>query len=335
MTNLSIGDLAQASMLRRQTTGLKADAQTASQEVTTGTTADATKHLKGDLVPLTGIRASLARLSGYAEATRDAGLQADAAQSVLATVSSLTEDLTIGFVSFGVEGDPTLLDARLAQADQRFSAVIATLNTQSGGRTVMGGQATVGPAVASPDTILAALQAEISAAGAVTAADVETVVGAWFVSPTGFAAVGYLGGDPQAPVAISPNDRSDRSLTAKDPVLRDTLRNLALGALMYRGIPSAPADRTDMAVRVGGAMLKTDDARVTLQGGLGLVQARIEQVSARNAAERSGLELAQSSLLGVDGYEAATRLEATQSQLETLYAITARLSRLSLVDFLR
>jgi flagellar hook-associated protein 3 FlgL len=37
----------------------------------------------------------------------------------------------------------------------------------------------------------------------------------------------------------------------------------------------------------------------------------------------------------VDPYEAATKLEAAQSQLEALYTVTARLSRLNLVDFLR
>jgi flagellar hook-associated protein 3 FlgL len=47
------------------------------------------------------------------------------------------------------------------------------------------------------------------------------------------------------------------------------------------------------------------------------------------------LEIARADLVAIDPFEAATRMEAAQTQLETLYSVTARLSRLSLVDFLR
>jgi flagellar hook-associated protein 3 FlgL len=46
------------------------------------------------------------------------------------------------------------------------------------------------------------------------------------------------------------------------------------------------------------------------------------------------LQNAQLSLLSVDPYETATKMQEMQTQLQTLYAITARAARLSLVDFL-
>ncbi len=335
MSTISLGDMAQAFQMRRQTAALKMQSQVASQEVATGIAVDKAAKLGGNLLPLTGIQSSLAQLSGYADATRDADLRTTAQQSVLTTVNTLAGDLTAGFLSFGIEGNVTLLDAKLAQADQSFEAAVGALNTQAAGQTVMAGQGSGGAAVASAETILAALQTQIAAAGATTAADVESAVTAWFSSPTGFAQAGYLGGDPQGPVAISATEKADRSLTASALALRDMLQNLAIGALMHRGIPGVPAERQAMARSLGDAMLQNDADRVTLQAGLGLTQGRIEQVSSRNATEKSALDLQQSGLLGVDGYEAATRLEAAQSQLETLYAVTARLSRLSLVDFLR
>jgi flagellar hook-associated protein 3 FlgL len=39
--------------------------------------------------------------------------------------------------------------------------------------------------------------------------------------------------------------------------------------------------------------------------------------------------------MAVDPFEAASELQTVQTQLETLYTITARSSRLSLVAFLR
>ena len=55
----------------------------------------------------------------------------------------------------------------------------------------------------------------------------------------------------------------------------------------------------------------------------------------RAAAEATALGLAREALIGADPYEAAAALEAAETQLETLYTLTARISRLSLVNFLR
>jgi flagellar hook-associated protein 3 FlgL len=81
--------------------------------------------------------------------------------------------------------------------------------------------------------------------------------------------------------------------------------------------------------------LQSASDRASLQGRLGLTQARIDQAQTRNTAEQSMLEIARADLVAIDPFEAATRMEAAQTQLETLYSVTARLSRLSLVDFLR
>jgi flagellar hook-associated protein 3 FlgL len=83
------------------------------------------------------------------------------------------------------------------------------------------------------------------------------------------------------------------------------------------------------------SLLQNDTDRAFLRGNLGFAQARIEQAQTRNESEIAALEIARSDLLSIDPYEAATRLEAAQTQLETLYSVTARLSRLRLVDFLR
>ncbi len=72
-----------------------------------------------------------------------------------------------------------------------------------------------------------------------------------------------------------------------------------------------------------------------MRANLGTVEAHIETVSVQSASETSALEILKANLLSVDPYETASELQAVQTQLETLYALTARMSRLSLVDFLR
>jgi len=75
-------------------------------------------------------------------------------------------------------------------------------------------------------------------------------------------------------------------------------------------------------------------ALTALQARLGVAQERISSAEIRNAAESSALQIARSDLLAIDPYDTATALQATQTQLETLYSITARLTRLNLTDYL-
>ena len=82
-------------------------------------------------------------------------------------------------------------------------------------------------------------------------------------------------------------------------------------------------------------VLTSQDALVGLGARLGVSEVRIETVQSRNQAELLSLELAQSDLVGADPYRLATELEAVQTNLEMLYSITARLSRLNLTDFIR
>ena len=62
---------------------------------------------------------------------------------------------------------------------------------------------------------------------------------------------------------------------------------------------------------------------------------KIAEATSRNSAELLALRIARSDILGVDPFEATSALTDAQNKLEALYSVTARLSRLSLVDFLR
>ena len=59
-----------------------------------------------------------------------------------------------------------------------------------------------------------------------------------------------------------------------------------------------------------------------------------EEASTRLSAERTSYEIARTGLLEADPYETASRLEDVQFQLEALYAVTARMARLSLTSYL-
>ncbi len=330
-----VGDLAQTVSMRRFSANMKQSANIAAQELTTGYTADVGKKLGGNFSTLAGLETSLSRLEGYKVAT-DAGARVTAGmQTVLGQLDALTDGMGVSLMNASLMEQPGVLASMVADGAQKFESFLSALNTKVGDKTLFAGVTSDGAAVASANEILAAIETAVIGAGAVTAADIEVAVAAWFQDPSGYAAVGYLGGDATGPLAISAEDKLDLGFTAADPAIRDTLQSMAMVALVQRGTVIADAETgAALIYAAGNNMLQNQSDRAVLAGRVGLAQARIDLAQTRNEAEASALQLARSDLLSVDPYEAATRMEAAQTQLETLYSVTSRLSRLSLVDFL-
>ena len=76
------------------------------------------------------------------------------------------------------------------------------------------------------------------------------------------------------------------------------------------------------------------DQLVQVQADIGTKQNRLEQARARNASQRTHLEMVENDLLGADPFKAATQLKDAEFRLEALFTTTARLSQLSLTRFL-
>jgi len=334
MSRTSLGDMTHSFMLRRQATDLKAAAQQLASEVTTGRVADAARAVSGDLVPLTGIETSLTRLQAYRSATTEAGLFASGMQEALGVLDRLTGDLATSLVTASNLGHAAMIAAAGADAAERFDSAISTLNTRMGDRSLFSGMATSQPALVSSETILAALDAEI--AGTTTAEQAAAAVAAWFASPSGFAATAYRGAGPMSPLPVSPDDEVRLDVTAMDPAILRTIEGLALAALINRNsAPASNTERTSLARLAGERLMSGQTDRVGLAARVGTAEARIDAAVQRNDTERTALEIVRAGILSVDPYAAASELEAVQTQIETLHAITARLARLSLVDFMR
>ncbi len=329
----SIGDLARNFTLRNQTTVLKAALDQRSNEATTGRTSDAGRLLRGDFTPLTAIDTTLARLEGFRGINAEATLTASAIQTALGTLSDIAGTLGANLLSVASPGGATAVDAVGKDALARFRSAVATLNTRVGDRTLFAGTETRSPALAPPDDILDALVSVT--AGATTAADFVTAVNTWLADPAGYAAVAYRGGNPTSPLSIAAGESVSLDATANDPAIRETLKGLALAALLDRGALSGNTDqRARLAQRSGEALLQGASERTALAARIGNAEERIGQATARNAAEATALQIARAGIVSVDAYEAATALTEAETQLDTLYAITARLSRLNLANYL-
>lgn len=329
----SIGDLGQSLSMKRQNAALKLLLQEKGQEATTGRVADAGRALRGDFVPLAAIDTSLARLEGFRAATTEAGTAAGVMQTALTAMSDLASDLASSLLTAAGSGLQQQVTSLGQDARQRLETAIGVLNTQFAEKALFSGVETGRPPLPDAAAFLATLDGVVAGAG--SAADVEVMLTAWFEDPGGYAAL-YQGGAPRAAMEIGSGERVLIDVTALDPGVRDTLKGLSMAALLDRGILQGQAvGRADLARRAGMSLTQTASARTLLQAEIGLAEARIDQAAMRNSAETSALQIARNSLVAADPYEAATALKQAETQLEALYSITVRLSRLSLADYLR
>lgn len=335
MTVTSIGDLSSSLQLRRDTTRIKLDLVQYTQELSSGVASDLVDRFKGNFGPLSGIERGLARTESYFAVTAEHELVVSGQQTSLSNLRELGE-VSTDLLTIRNVANPVLLKNAGTDTLSRFSSALSNLNVQLGGRSIFSGVATDSVAIADSDAILSAIEAEIISAGAVTAEDVATVVRDWFAPGGGFETVAYLGGAmmTQGP-QLSDGEVAPAPVTADNAAIRDFLGGLALGSLLGRG--SLSGDTTEqgkLAGLAGDWIYAADSGIVELQASIGSIEAQIDRALTEVKAEADGLEIARSNLIGADPYETAVNLETAETQLQTLYMITSRLSYLSLSEYL-
>lgn len=334
MAATTLGDLSQSYSLRQRNVALRQQIDRLTQELASGQVADTRSILAGNYSYLTDTQRRLDILEGYRVATTEAGLYAGDLQTALGRIEDFGSELSgsllaAGTSAIGASGADTAAEAR-----NTLEGMIGAINTSSGGRYVLSGTATDRPPLQQAQLLLNALRSAV--AGATSPEDLLTAAETWFNDPAGFDAVVYQGSATGlAPFALSQTEDVTLDLRATNPKLREVLKLTAVSALADDpAFGFSVQDQSNLYRQAGQALLIAQDNIITLRADVGFVQARIDKVSARNAAETTSMEFAKAALLEVDPFEAATRLEEAQFQLQSLYSVTVRMSQLSLVNFL-
>lgn len=302
-------------------------------EVTTGLASDLGQALHGNFSALAGVNNALSRLESYNLATNEAGLLAGSMQSALTAIDDKAMELASDLNRMGAIWTEARLNRAGSQGKQAFETAVSMLNSSVGGRSMFSGTSSSSTALPETDVILDALMGEL--AGVTTAAGAETVVADWFSDPAGFAAL-YQGGPGREPVTIAPGERADLGITALDGDLRETLKGLAMAALIDKGfLAGQEGEREQLLEAASLGLIAASSDRSLLMARLGTAEYQISSAKARNAAEGTSLQIARTGMIEADPYEAATRLKDLESRLDAFYTLTARFSRLSLTEYLR
>lgn len=329
-----IGDMARALVLRANQVRLRSEMDQLAVEVSTGFVKDPGQHLHGDLTGLLSIDRTLSQLDTYRVNTTEASLLSGSMQTALDEIQNRSETLSQALIAAELTPNSALLETMSVDAQNALEQVMNGMNRSVAGRFLFSGTATDRAAVTAAGAMLGAVHAAL--VGQTTMAGIETALDAFFAPGGDYVTNTYKGSNTGlAPLTLSETESANLDIRATDPVFREVLKPMVMAALATDETLALPQDvQIQMLTTAGEDLLSAQQNVVGLRAGLGALQARVEETTARNSAERTATSIARLDLVGADQYETASRYENIRTQLESLYAITARSQRLSLAEYL-
>lgn len=337
MNFVSVGDLSRIFTQRQSNIGLRNEIQRLSAEVATGVKADVPRHLGGDMMQFARLERGITEASAFLRVSAEAAATASAKQAAFATLQQVSDDSGGRMLADTTLATGPTLKAEARVAKNQLSTVISALNANAGGKFLFSGTRVNMAPLVSATNLVAQAQAVIS--GASTAEGAIDALKNWFEAGPGdggFHDAAYRGsangGDS---FSVDPSTSISFSQTAADPGIRKMIMGLTLAALVADG--SFDGDHTAQAamVRTGGGLLIEGSADLAgTRADLGMTEQTIERSSTRLQANLTRLQIERSNLIGADPYEAGSKLVQAEGQLEALFAMTARLSNLSLAKYL-
>ncbi len=330
MTVTPRSDLADFLGLRSGTERVQAQIGRAQTELLTGRSSEPYALGGAAAERLHGIDSRLARLETdsrvLALAAGRWSAQTDAIAEMRQGLGTLAVDLA------GANGldQSALSENAVANARDGLDRTLAALSIRYADRAVFSGARTDRAPLPDAATLLVDARAAIGGT-ADPAAELDTYFG-----PSGRLETALYAGEPAAGLVLSGSESLPADPTALDPAIRDLLKGYTAVLLSAENtLAIDPGQRADLLGAGVSALGQAPDALVALEARVGRSAETGERLQARAAAQRTALALERDALAGVDPYEAASRLQALQDQLDTLFVLTRRMSELSLARYLR
>jgi flagellar hook-associated protein 3 FlgL len=343
MTTLST--LGQSQLLIRQFSSLQGQIQ----EIQTQVATNQKTQRYGDLGSQTSLDINLhnqaTQIDDYTKTISQLQVRAGLVDSSLSIIhDSAVNVQNLSFASPQVGASRTNL---VSQAKAAIDQINQRLQTQVDGRNLFSGTQTQSQAMTPQSTLLPTVQAAVAAAITANAAlvppgnvatAVQTAVATVFATTANF----YTGGPAAAPTQIAPGLAIDTSITGGDPAFQTILQGLYTIASLPQpvGAPVTPpniseSDFDTIAAGSGTVVSQGLTGLESLTEKNGNNEALLTQESTQHAATLTVLQTQIDNIENVDLAAASTRLTQLQTQLDASYRITASLSSLTLVDFLK
>ncbi|MGB3407884.1 MAG: flagellin [Jannaschia sp.] len=306
---------------------------TLTEEVGSGRTSDPGRALKSDFSGLSRLTHNLQSLDAFQSSLALAETWGQAAQTSLGRIAEASARISASLPTNLASARSDGMRGAAAIARGAAEDIASALQTSVGGRAVFG-NGEPGSPLSSINSLLSDI-ASLAAGSADFDAYVASV-DAYF-EPGGAYDTIQLTPVPATAVRfpVGGGETVSIDVDAGSSEIRNALKQAALIAgLENAGFDTTVASHSDVSNELQSRSSQVTSQLPVLQGVLGSAEARVALRSERNLADRQNIEMALSDMMGIDPYEAVTKLQNELSRLESLYAITARRSQLRLTDYL-
>ena len=333
MTLTGFPNALQFSRLNSAIANLKTRSEEARVELVTQRPADMKTALGANVGDVQLLRKSIDDIGAFAVATNRALGRAATAQLALASANAHTETISVGVLDAVGTSNETSVGLAGNDARRQLEVAIAAFNKRFEGRSLFAGDAVDQTALANADTLLADIQTIYAAAADAT--QLATDLDFYFNDPTGgYATNIYRGGSGEAPrVEIGEGEVVAYSAKADETAARELLRSLSTIVVASGKGQSVDRDTTLKAAAV--KLVEAGNGITNIQARIGGAEGRMQLALTSLDAENTALGRAYNDRVSRDPYEAAARLQQLESQLEAAFVLSARVSQLTLVNFLR
>lgn len=335
MPVVSIGDMSQHFLSLRNTGSIKSDMARLGQELSTGRVANLADHLNGDTRQFQGISHSLEVLDAYKKTANETAIELDHTQVSLNRLEGIRGQLTGSLLLVSADSSSVQIKQAAAAAKLSFGDMISTINATFAGKHVLSGSNVDKPPLARTDLMIDDIVSQIGSSTQIS--DIVAAVEAWFENPTGgFFALGYQGDlGPIQSRNLSNNHSVSSGIRADDAAIRGMLKGAALAAILpaLQGNISLQ-DQGRILQQAGLNSLEAAEGSALLQSTVGSLQETVGTAITEISSESTSMSILYNDLSASDSFETATKLDAIQTQLETHFAVTGRLSRLSLLEYI-
>jgi len=347
MSNFLVSSFSLSSAPRSAVFRIQDELRNAQKEVTTGRYADVGLTLGSRTNQTVSLRVERENAIRMQEANTLIGQRFDTMQTSLESIAKTGENLLASLISNGPADAG--ISASMQQARAGLQQFMGAINASSGSRFLFSGAATDQPALAfekvgggaavsyeDNSTAKQAVADALTTAAPTNAAELE----AFLDGPFNALFAEGAGWDMWSKADAAPvfNRISDsETLDVSYPASNAAFRNIVKAYVMV-------SDLGTQNMEEGQRQLLTSRAVETLSLGLsqlteiraeiGGKQSRLEITNEALATRKNVLTMSISSFEDVDAYEASTRVTTLTNLLEASYALTARISRLSIINYL-
>jgi flagellar hook-associated protein 3 FlgL len=327
---------------------LQAKLAGAQKEVATGRLADVGASLGYRTGQSVSLRQDHARLAGIIDANAAVSTRLEGTQAALQQLVGNAQ----GFVSQLLAARNAVTGPHVAQqqAQTGLQAFLDTINTGSNGQYLFSGINAddkpladyYAPAAGNRQAVANAFQTAFGMAQAdpgvdtITAADMKTFLDGTFAGLFDGAAWRSdwsAASDQDMLSRISTSEVIETSSNANE----QAIRKLASAYTMVADLGAEGLGQQTFQTVVDKAVTLASEAIADLSltaADLGTAQERVKNANDRMSMEIDIMTKHIGTLEGVDPYEASTRLSQLMTQVETAYAMTARVQKLSLLNYL-